>query len=262
MLKSLLTSTKYFNSMLNFRNASKNSIPISQFLLKAQYGLRFFNASSKTTIYPTVSSSMRPIQTFDEKTIELIRERLKNSLGKSHIKYKYDTRKVVNDAAILVVRNFYFFNIFPGGKKEILDPSLSFTALRETNEEIGIRPEDIDILGQSAPLLNKDQTLKVYPFIGIIKTPFENIIDEINFNKEEVQGVFTVTIEELLNSEKKQWRKLGNTELMYPVFQASALVGVEIWGLTAYVLNTILRRLTVPPLATEIKTIKTSMDGQ
>ncbi|KAF0483187.1 NUDIX hydrolase domain-like protein [Gigaspora margarita] len=264
--------------MPNFKNASMNTyIPISQFF-KTQYGVRFFNASNKTTVYPTISTSMRPMQNFDEKTIELIRARLKNSLGKSNIKFKYNTNKVVKDAAVLLpfcvvqgepsvlftIRSKYLKThngevSFPGGKKEITDPSLSFTALRETNEEIGIRPEDIDILGQSTPLPNKDQTLKVYPFIGFIKTPFENIIDEIHFNKDEVQGVFTVTIEELLYSEKKQWKRLGNTNLTYPVFQASSMVGIEIWGLTAFILDTILRRLTVPPLTTEIKTF---MSGQ
>ncbi|CAG8673331.1 20030_t:CDS:2, partial [Racocetra fulgida] len=113
------------------------------------------------------------------------------------------------------------------------DPSLVFTALRETTEEIGIRPEDIDILGQSTPLPNKDKTLKVYPFIGLIKIPFENVRSEVNYNEEEVQKVFTVTIEELLNSEKKQWKKLGNTDFMYP-------------------------KLTIQPLGTETKT---SIDG-
>ncbi|CAG8792246.1 20950_t:CDS:2, partial [Racocetra persica] len=241
----------------------------------AQYGSKFFNTSIKTAIYPTVSS-IKPIPDFDEKTIELIRARLRNSVGKSHVKFKYDTNKV-KDAAVLmpfcVVQGepSVLFTVrsnklkthngevsFPGGKRETADPSLVFTALRETTEEIGIRPEDIDILGQSTPLPNRDKTLKVYPFIGLIKFPFENVRSEVNYNEEEVQKVFTVTIDELLNSEKKQWKKLGNTDFMYPVFKSSSEPELEIWGLTAFILDTILQKLTIQPLEKEMKT---SIDG-
>ncbi|CAG8547886.1 13459_t:CDS:2 [Cetraspora pellucida] len=271
MLKSSLNSIKHFNSMLNFKNASTNTnISVSK-LSRAQYGSRFFNTSIKTAVCSTVSS-IKPIPDFDEKTIELIRTRLRNSVGKSHVKFKYDTSKAVKDAAVLmpfcVVQGepSVLFTLrsnklkshngevsFPGGKKESEDPSLVFTALRETTEEIGIRPEDIDILGQSTPLPNKDRTLKIYPFIGLIKIPFENVKSEINYNEEEVQKVFTVTIEELLNSEKKQWKRLGNTDFMYPVFKASSESELEIWGLTAFILDTILRKLTTPPLTTDMK---------
>ncbi|CAG8614132.1 11536_t:CDS:2, partial [Cetraspora pellucida] len=233
----------------NFKNASTNTnITVSQ-LSRAQYGSRFFNASIKTAVCSTVSS-IKPIPDFDEKTIELIRTRLRNSVGKSHVKFKYDTSKVVKDAAVLMP-----FCVVQG------EPSVLFTLRSnklkshngETTEEIGIRPEDIDILGQSTPLPNKDRTLKVYPFIGLIKIPFENVKSEINYNEEEVQKVFTVTIEELLNSEKKQWKRLGNTDFMYPVFKASSESELEIWGLTAFILDTILRKLTTPPLTTEMK---------
>ncbi|CAG8646917.1 8126_t:CDS:2, partial [Scutellospora calospora] len=220
-----------------------------------QCGMRFFNTSIKPTIYPTVSS-IKPVQNFDEITKELIRTRLRNTVGKSNVKFKYDTSKVVKDAAVLmplcVVKGepSVLFTIrsnklkthngevsFPGGKKEVTDPSLMFTALRETAEETGIQPENVEILGQSTPLPNKDRTLKVYPFIGFINIPFENVINEINYNEEEVQGVFSATIDELLNSERKKWKKFGNTDFTYPVFQASSRSELEIWGLTAFILD-------------------------
>ena len=43
---------------------------------------------------------------------------------------------------------------------------------------------------------NDNGSIKVYPFIGFIKHPIE--INKINFNKDEVNGVFSVTLKDLL----------------------------------------------------------------
>ncbi|MFS1491599.1 NUDIX hydrolase, partial [Vibrio splendidus] len=37
---------------------------------------------------------------------------------------------------------------FPGGKHELSDPSMQFTALRELHEEVGIRSDQVKIVGQ------------------------------------------------------------------------------------------------------------------
>ena len=57
---------------------------------------------------------------------------------------------------------------FPGGKSEDKDSSLIDTALREAQEEIGLVPENVKILGQLDTLESR-WGLSVTPFIGIIQ---------------------------------------------------------------------------------------------
>ena len=95
------------------------------------------------------------------------------------------------------------------------DPSLESTALRETYEEIGVPSSKIDILGEVSPLPNKDRTMKVHPFIGFIKYPID--INKINFNEDEVCGVFSVTLKDLLNHDNRKWKNFADSKFKYPV---------------------------------------------
>jgi hypothetical protein len=62
---------------------------------------------------------------------------------------------------------------------------------------------------------NKDRTMKVYPFVGFIKHPID--ISKINFNPDEVYAVFSVTLKDLLNHDKRRWGRFSNSKLLYPV---------------------------------------------
>ncbi|RHZ54054.1 hypothetical protein Glove_431g27 [Diversispora epigaea] len=219
-------------------------------------------------VHPFVGFIKFPIR------IELIRARLKQTFkenSKYHLKYNLKYKEIANDAAVLMPlciangKPSVLFTIrsqnlkthkgevsFPGGKKDPTDQSPEITALRETFEEIRISPKDIDILGQDTILPNKDYTLKVHPFVGFIKFPIRIGKDkddqEINYNKHEVSGVFTVTLNELLNPKIRTYRQFRNTKIEYPVYQAPSWAKLEIWGLTAFILNNILKKLTDPPL--------------
>jgi len=56
---------------------------------------------------------------------------------------------------------------FPGGKRDPSDKSLLMTALRETEEEVGLAREYVDVLGQLSPLASR-YGMKVTPFVGIV----------------------------------------------------------------------------------------------
>ena len=78
---------------------------------------------------------------------------------------------------------------FPGGRKEKNETPLE-TALRETQEELGILPEQITILGKTDFMLTTSGAL-IMPFVGYVS----NItIEEISFNKDEVAEIFTVPL--------------------------------------------------------------------
>lgn len=63
---------------------------------------------------------------------------------------------------------------FPGGKQDLEDPSLVFTALREAQEEIGLAPTDVQVLKVLSPALSKNNIL-VTPVIGLIPSTFEPV---------------------------------------------------------------------------------------
>lgn len=83
---------------------------------------------------------------------------------------------------------------FPGGKID-LNESQKETVSREICEELGLSSEDFEII---CPLdiLVTHYNLLIHPFLGYIKN-----FDNIKINKDEVDHIFTVPLEYLLNIE-------------------------------------------------------------
>lgn len=72
---------------------------------------------------------------------------------------------------------------FPGGKYEKSDADFVATALREAQEEVGIIPATITILGQLTPLLIPLSRFLVYPIVAYTKIKPDFIIDPIEIKK-------------------------------------------------------------------------------
>ncbi|CAL2033528.1 unnamed protein product [Caenorhabditis brenneri] len=83
---------------------------------------------------------------------------------------------------------------FPGGR---MDPgeSTTDTALRETNEEIGLESKDIEIWGHLKSVVRRQADFVVTPIVGYI--PDEEALNKLVVNSDEVQAVFTIPLEEL-----------------------------------------------------------------
>jgi len=121
---------------------------------------------------------------------------------------------------------------FPGGRFDDLDGNLVETALRETEEEVGIKRESIHVLGSLNPLLSTSMHY-VYPLVAFIN---EDV--ELKINPEEVQETFFADIQQLLLPENHLSGKFKNQEYMY------YNVGkYKIWGLTHLILTDLLNRL-------------------
>jgi len=82
---------------------------------------------------------------------------------------------------------------FPGGKNEPQDANLIATALRETQEEIGLAPDKINVVGQLHPY----QTISGYivtPIVALLSNKQTFIKDE-----NEVSEIFQVPLQHFLN---------------------------------------------------------------
>lgn len=81
----------------------------------------------------------------------------------------------------------------PGGKVDAIDESYGATALRETEEEIGIPRSDIRMIGGLTPIYIPPSNFLVHPFIGWVDTPpqFTPNRDEVaHLLEAEIEGIF------------------------------------------------------------------------
>lgn len=126
---------------------------------------------------------------------------------------------------------------FPGGSPEPRDGSLLATALREAEEEIDLRPDTVEIVGELEEMYIPPSRFLVSPFVGLLSEEAELVLAP-----EEVEAIFSVSLEELMSPEafeKVVWEREGRPHEV-PIF---AVGGHEIWGATAAMTAGLLARL-------------------
>lgn len=115
---------------------------------------------------------------------------------------------------------------FPGGGWEEQDPHLEATALRETEEEIGLHNRHIEVLGQLS-LYETSTAYGVTPVVGWVEPPFDLTVDEF-----EVAEIFEVPLAWIMEREnhKRESRVRDGRRRHYYVMPYE---GRFIWGATA-----------------------------
>src|SRR3954462_4137563 len=58
---------------------------------------------------------------------------------------------------------------FPGGRQDFPDEDLRTTALREASEEIGLPPDEVELVGALPPVGTFVTNYKIHPFVGVIR---------------------------------------------------------------------------------------------
>lgn len=126
---------------------------------------------------------------------------------------------------------------FPGGKLETTDESLTHTALRETQEEVGISPSSIEIIG-SLPMYRTVSKFEVTPFIGFVNQPYTLTLDA-----NEVDSTFNVPLDYLFdqNNHFIHWVQRKNNK--HPVYFIPWQEH-NIWGATASFVRTLSNHIT------------------
>jgi 8-oxo-dGTP pyrophosphatase MutT (NUDIX family) len=83
---------------------------------------------------------------------------------------------------------------FPGGRAEAGDASAEFTALRESEEEIGLKSDKVEVLARLPDYFTRNTGYRVTPVIGLLTPPFELAPDP-----NEVEDIFEVPLDFLLD---------------------------------------------------------------
>ena len=126
---------------------------------------------------------------------------------------------------------------FPGGKKEKFDSSPIETALRETEEEVGLSQHLVEIVA-SLPTHKTATGFIINPYIGIISQPFKETL-----RCGEVDEVFTVPFDHILNEKNFsiQTRKWNGAQRKY---YAVPYGPYYVWGATARILLNLSKALS------------------
>ena len=116
---------------------------------------------------------------------------------------------------------------FPGGKFEEQDLNLLATAVRESEEEIGIKKLNLEHLGKLPYLISK-HNIEVHPFIAALKEDQEFIANE------EIESIFSVPVSYLKNNQNAYIHEFNrqNHNVRISTWHYNEYV---IWGLTAMI---------------------------
>ena len=118
----------------------------------------------------------------------------------------------------------------PGGMCEKNEQAIN-TALRETEEEIGVNQNKIKIIGGLTPFFTPNSGFMVHPFIGWCdKRP------ETKIQADEVHNLFSPSLSQLLNDqilESEDWN-LEGYQAKVPFYNFD---GHKVWGVTAAILS-------------------------
>lgn len=116
----------------------------------------------------------------------------------------------------------------PGGKEEMEDMDAAHTALRETFEEIGIPTHQVQILRELTSLYIEPSNFVVRPFVGIIESNPQFILDS-----KEVDKLHTINLNQLTDSDNKSNQYVFRGRKV-PAFNFGETL---VWGATACILN-------------------------
>lgn len=127
---------------------------------------------------------------------------------------------------------------FPGGRKDAEDQNLLATALRETEEEIGVDRSLVEIVGELDRLTTVSSPAYIAPYVGLLDQR-----PDLTISEDEVDAVLHVSFAELLDPSiyrQELWPRNG--ELISITF--FELEGDTLWGATARMVRNLLETVT------------------
>ncbi len=121
---------------------------------------------------------------------------------------------------------------FPGGGEEPSDADLAHTALREANEEVGLDPGSVEVLGELDHLTTVTSDRVIVPFVGLLDRAPSGLVA----SAAEVERIVEVPVSALLDPAAYREERWGPPEIDHPVVFFE-IEGETIWGATAAMLR-------------------------
>lgn len=138
---------------------------------------------------------------------------------------------------VLIIRNQYpgvhsSQIAFPGGKVETFDESFLHTALRETEEEIGISSNQIQVIRPFSEVYIPPSNFMVFPFLGISS-------EELVFNPDpnEVAGIIEFPLEKFMDDSTVVIQKMPTSYSLSIDVPSFKIAEHYVWGATAMMLS-------------------------
>ncbi|MEP7171119.1 MAG: CoA pyrophosphatase [Bacteroidota bacterium] len=119
----------------------------------------------------------------------------------------------------------------PGGKFETSDVTYENTALREAEEEIGVKRDNIRLLGSLTDLFIPASKFRVYPHVGYIENKPQFIPHQLEV-KSIVEALLETFLEKKIINKKIFITKYGQLPAPYYLYKE-----YEIWGATAMLIS-------------------------
>ena len=118
---------------------------------------------------------------------------------------------------------------YPGGMRDAEDESLLVTALRETHEEIGLPPEQVDVVAPLSQVMSLHRIL-VTPYVGVVPEDYP-----MQANPDEIESIFRVPVSFFLEDRRERTDALSYIDNTFyvPCYQWQRY---QIWGMSALVL--------------------------
>ena len=121
---------------------------------------------------------------------------------------------------------------FPGGMQDDTDASLIATALREAQEEVGIEPHQVEVLG-ALPAVTSSTGFQVTPVLGIIPADLR-----LTINPDEVSSAFEMPLAEALQLSRYSALEVHRAGVRHPVW-LSRYQDYLVWGMTAGIIRSL-----------------------
>ena len=125
---------------------------------------------------------------------------------------------------------------FPGGRLDPTDPTPEYAALRETEEEIGLAPSYIEVVGRMPDYVS-GSGFRIAPILSVVRPDFR-----LSINPDEVDDAFEVPLAFLMNpANHTRDSRLWQDQQRY--FYTMPFGERYIWGVTAGIIRTLYERL-------------------
>ncbi len=116
---------------------------------------------------------------------------------------------------------------FPGGRVDECDASPEATALREAQEEIGVEPQQVELLGRLPDHYITATGFRVTPVVGVLRAPLKLRLDDF-----EVAEAFETPLSFLLDRSNHRRGRIDHQGVTRE-FWTMPWQGYDIWGATA-----------------------------